>query len=144
MELKEFVDPSTLSDAEFKKASKNVSKKLKLVTKKSQSLTEKCIATIPSSNSDINYQLFLLNDKNNGIHFECNCGEQFGIERRRNCKHIASLIHNCTTNFFRSQINKSVKSNSKNLSKKRKHSSTLDNDNNEINKVITAFENLFC
>ena len=99
MELNEFVDPFTLTEAEFNLASKNVKKKLKKNTKKSESLTEKCIATIPSSNSDTNYQLFLLNDKNNGIHFECNCGEQFGIDRRRNCKHIASIIHNCTTNL---------------------------------------------
>jgi hypothetical protein len=144
MELNEFVDPFTLTEAEFNLASKNVKKKLKKNTKKSESLTEKCIATIPSSNSDTNYQLFLLNDKNNGIHFECNCGEQFGIDRRRNCKHIASIIHNCTTNFFKSQINNSEKSNTKNLSKKRKHSSTLNNKNTDINNVITAFENLFC
>lgn len=146
MDIPSIVDQSTLTESDFKLASKNVKRKIKQIDKTPMAISNNCIANVPSSNSNKTYNLFLLNDKNNGIRFECDCGVQFGIERRQNCKHIATIIHSCTTNFFNAQINnvekRSDKSN-KTISKKRKHSD-ITKKSDEIDNVITAFENLFC
>jgi hypothetical protein len=145
MDIDNIVDPTTLTESEFKKASKNVKAKMKKISTKPISNTNKCIATIHSENSKKKYKLYLISGDNNGIHFECDCGEQFGIGRRRNCKHIGTMIHKCTNSFFRSQIYNSENSGQKIISsKKRKHSSIQKTVNSDINSIINAFENLFC
>ena len=144
MDIKDIVDPSTLTAAEFKLASKNVKSKMKKINTQPVSNSQNYIATIHSSNSKKQYRMYLINEDNTGIHFECDCGEQFGIGRRRNCKHIGTIIHKCTTTFFKSQIYNSENSGKKiTSSKKRKHSS-IQKSNDNVDSIITAFENLFC
>ena len=52
MDIDNMLDPTTLTDAEFKKASKNVKAKMKKISTKPVSNVDKCIATIHSENSE--------------------------------------------------------------------------------------------
>lgn len=43
---------------------------------------------------------------NNGLHFECNCGDQYDIPRRQRCKHISAVFANIVKLFVLSHDGK--------------------------------------
>ena len=142
MNVTTLIDPAKMAN---KMATKNIKNKFKKIDKIPVSINDNCIAKIQSSsNTNITYQISLKNDRSSGIFLECNCGNQFGVNPRRNCKHIASFIHSCTTSFFQSQI-ESCKSYKISSGKKRKKcDNSVDKDEQNITDVIDAFEHLFC
>ena len=72
---------------------------------------------IKSSSKKKKYNIELKMDKS--IYLLCNCGEQFGVGKRKNCKHVATILKSLFTNFV----------------------STIKNGENE--KTILELENLF-
>ena len=77
----------------------------------------------------------------NGINFECNCGDQWNINpRRNNCKHIGGMIANLLKTY--------VENHNKNGCKHQKNTKNSnarpydDSDNDDIDNIIDKFKNL--
>ena len=60
---------------------------------------------VASSSSDKQY-IVTLKNSSDGVHFECNCGDQWGINpRRNNCKHVGGVVGTIMKSFVKTHMN---------------------------------------
>ncbi len=88
------------------------------------------VFNVVSSTDDTKVYTVSISNGFNGIKYECNCGDQWDVEpRRNNCRHIGGVIANMMKIF--------VFNHNDNLKPRRK-CKKLDSSNESMNKVMDA------
>jgi len=104
---------STESPKEYREAFSRAKKRRKTLKRKFASLDPRDVSPSAEENS-MSFPVRSSRDKtkfytvrlNNGLRFTCNCGDQYGVPTRNNCRHVGTVITTMLAKYVNSHFKK--------------------------------------